>query len=56
MLCPIISNDEEERSWSQCQKVRGKGWTRTCKLEGIVYYDCAIVINAIKNSDGKVDV
>lgn len=52
-LCPL-----EQRSGftRDCIKNRCAWWTNAYTTEGIEVFDCAVVINAMKDSNGRIPV
>lgn len=52
-MCPIMSKGKKAQ---QCLKTYCQWWTSVDTIEGIEIWNCAIVIMAMKNDDGKIPV
>lgn len=63
MMCPILSSQFQlanlktvDTFWVGCQEDECKWWIRMYTTEGSPTYGCAINLNAMKNSDGRIVV
>lgn len=61
-ICPILSSgaivggkDGQNRA-VDCIRGRCQHWTGAYTTEGIMVWDCAVVINATKDSNGRIPV
>ena len=55
-LCPIFSFSVGKDFPCRCLKHKCQFWTFIYSIENIQIWDCCFVLNAMKNSDGKVPV
>lgn len=63
MNCPLMSEpmhypntDSYEVYWVGCQQAACQLWAMAFTVADQPYYNCAFVISALKNSEGKIVV
>ena len=61
MICPFLSQtiyypiaQTHDVYWKDCQQDLCQLWLTAETVEGQTYSNCAIVLNALKNSEGKI--
>jgi hypothetical protein len=52
----LQTTENDDPSYFVCAKEYCQWWTSAYTTEGIEIWNCALVIGAIKNSDGKIPV